>query len=120
MSIGMPARSGGDVLDQAAELLEGGISSAADTFGSVMDRVGDLHVGQALRGAAGRLADEADDLLEEVDAPDARDRAALGALVLLTIVALASILIIRQRRVIHRRGTAADRTEVRRAVDSKG
>lgn len=102
MSVNVPSRSSGDLLEQAVELAEEGASAAAANVGALAERASRLRVDDEIRAAAGRVADEAEDLFGDLDSADLADLADRRAILVLgafaAVLALALLLIARRRR----------------------
>jgi len=102
MSVNVPSRSSGDLLEQAIELAEEGASAAAAGVGELAERASHLHIDEELRTAAERVADEAEDLFGDLDSADLADlahrRAVLALAAFAAVLALALLLIARRRR----------------------
>ncbi len=113
MTVNVPSRTSGEVIDQANQIVEDGLSTAAESLGSLAERVSDMQLEREVRAAAGRVADGAEAVLEEIDAAEARDRTVMVAVAALVVVLTLAILVLARRRRSDGRetGSAADSGE---------
>jgi len=98
MTVNVPSRSRGELLEHAVDLAEEGASAAADNVGALVERASRLHVDEELRTAAERVADEAEDLFGGLDSADLADRRAIVALAAFAAVLALVLLVIARRR----------------------
>ena len=114
MTVNVPSRTTGEVIDHASEMVEEGVSAAAEHLGSLAERMADLQLERELRAAGGRVADGAENVLEGIDAADARDRSAMVAVAALVVALIVIILVLARRRRGEDRATGSDAGSVHR------
>jgi len=98
MTASISSLSKGSLLDQAVDLAEDRIASAADNVGALAERASRLEFEADLRSATGRLTDQAEGLRKDVDGADLADRRAL-----LFVAAFAALLAVAVARIARRR-----------------
>jgi hypothetical protein len=97
-TLDVPSSPSGELLEQAVDLAEEGVSTATRNIGALAERASHLRVEDELRTAAGRVADEAEDLLGDLDSADLADRRAILALAAFAAVLAVGLLLIARRR----------------------